>query len=168
MNIILEEPPSRIKRALALLIFTGMLTGSFGLGLLIKAKVKMAPLNASILELAAIQENSLLAVSNPITPTKTQKIKMVITAYSSEVQQTDSTPFVTASGDMVKDGIVANNLLPFGTKIKIPELYGNKIFEVQDRMNWRKSYYQLDVWFPKYEQAKNFGTKKEIIEILEG
>jgi len=168
MDIILEISVLRIKKILAILILIGMLASSLGLGLLIKAKIKTASLDTSGLELSTIQENSLLAVSNPATPIKTRKIKMVITAYSSDPQQTDNTPFITASGDMVEDGIVANNLLPFGTKIKIPEIYGNKIFVVQDRMNWRKSYYQLDVWLSDYWQAKNFGAKKTYIEILEG
>ncbi len=167
MDIILENPVSGIKKVLAILIFTAILTGSLGLGLLIKSKIETVPENISNLGLATIRGNSLLAVSNPAEPIKVRKVKMVITAYSSDSWQTDNTPFITASGSMVKDGIVANNLLPFGTKIRIPELYGNKIFEVEDRMNWRKSHYQLDVWFPEYEQAKNFGAKNTYVEILE-
>ncbi len=167
MDIILENPVPKIKKVLAILIFTAMLAGSLSLGLLIKAKVETASENVSNLGLATIQGNSLSAVSNPAEPIKIRKVKMVITAYSSDPQQTDSTPFITASGSTVRDGIVANNLLPFGTKIRIPELYGNKIFEVEDRMNWRKSHYQLDVWFPEYEQAKNFGAKNTYVEILE-
>ena len=97
----------------------------------------------------------------------TKKIKMVVTAYSSTPGQTDSTPFITASGENVADGIVANNMLPFGTKIRIPEVYGNKVFVVEDRMHQRKGKYHLDIWFPKYSQAKNFGAKITYIEVLE-
>jgi len=96
-----------------------------------------------------------------------KKVKMVVTAYSSTPEQTDSTPFITASGKKVADGIVANNMLPFGSKIKIPEVYGDKIFIVEDRMNQRKGKYHLDIWFPEYSQAKNFGAKITYIEILE-
>ena len=96
-----------------------------------------------------------------------EKIKMVITAYSSTPEQTDSTPFITASGKNVADGIVANNMLPFGSKIRIPEVYGDKIFVVEDRMNQRKGKYHLDIWFPEYSQAKNFGAKITYIEVLE-
>ena len=94
-------------------------------------------------------------------------IKMVITAYSSTPDQTDNTPFITASGDHVEDGIVANNMLPFGTKVRIPEIYGDKIFTVEDRMHQRKGRYQIDIWFPEHSQAKEFGAKLADIEVLE-
>ncbi|MFA5368462.1 MAG: hypothetical protein WC303_00420 [Candidatus Paceibacterota bacterium] len=98
---------------------------------------------------------------------KTRKILVVITAYSSTVDQTDDTPFITANGTFVRDGIVANNMLPFGTKLKIPELYGDKEFVVADRMNARKSSYHLDVWMPSRLEAINFGVKKAYIEVSE-
>ena len=94
-------------------------------------------------------------------------VKMVITAYSSAVDQTDNTPFVTASGRPVKEGIIANNMLPFGTKVRIPELYGEKVFVVQDRMHQRKGRYHVDIWFSEYKQAKEFGAKLLDIEVLE-
>jgi 3D (Asp-Asp-Asp) domain-containing protein len=94
-------------------------------------------------------------------------IKVVVTAYSSTPEQTDDTPFITASGKCVKDGVIANNMLPFGTKVRIPKLYGNKVFVVEDRMNKKKSNYHIDIWFPTYTQAKNFGVKTVDIEVLE-
>lgn len=94
-------------------------------------------------------------------------IKMVLTAYSSTPDQTDDTPFITASGKYVEDGIVANNMLPFGTKIRIPELYGDKIFTVEDRMHKRKGIYQADIWFSEYQEAKDFGAKIANIQILD-
>ncbi|MDO8486224.1 MAG: hypothetical protein Q7S77_00795 [Candidatus Staskawiczbacteria bacterium] len=94
-------------------------------------------------------------------------IKMVITAYSSTLNQTDSTPFITASGKNVADGIIANNMLPFGSKVRIPELYGDKIFTVEDRMHQRMGKYHVDIWFPEYLQAKKFGAKITYIEVLE-
>jgi 3D (Asp-Asp-Asp) domain-containing protein len=97
----------------------------------------------------------------------TKTIKVIITAYSSTEDQTDNTPFITASGKQVKDGIVANNMLPFGTEIKIPDLYGDKVFTIQDRMNRRKSDYHIDVWMPSRELALNFGVKTAEIEVLE-
>lgn len=105
--------------------------------------------------------------SNETSQKVVKKIKVIITAYSSTEDQTDDTPFITASGKEVADGIVANNLLPFGTKIRIPEIYGDKIFVVEDRMNKRKSDYHFDIWFPTYMQAKNFGAKTAEIEVLE-
>ncbi len=102
-----------------------------------------------------------------VVQTAVKTIKVVITAYSSTPEETDDTPFITASGKSVKDGIVANNLLPFGTNIKIPGLYGNKVFVVEDRMNKKKSNYHIDIWFPSKNLAVNFGVKTAYIEVLE-
>lgn len=92
------------------------------------------------------------------------KKRVIITAYSSTPDQTDSTPFITASNTRVRDGIVAANFLPFGTQIKIPAVYGDKIFTVEDRM---KSNKKVDIWFPTRREALNFGAKIAEIEILE-
>lgn len=96
-----------------------------------------------------------------------RRIRVVLTAYSSTVAQTDSTPFITANGTYVHDGVVANNGLPFGTEIRIPELYGDKVFSVEDRMHWRMGDYRFDIWFPTYEQAKKFGVRYAYVEVLE-
>ena len=119
--------------------------------------------------LVFVQENSLLAISSPSSPEKVcRKINVVATAYSSSIWETDETPHITAAGTWVRDGIIANNILPFGTKVRMPELYGNKVFVVEDRMNWRKGNYQIDIWFASHQEAENFGAKTTYIEILEG
>lgn len=92
------------------------------------------------------------------------KIIVEITAYSSTSSQTDSTPFITASGKRVRDGIVAANFLKLGTKIKIPELFGDKIFVVEDRMASRY-FHRVDIWFPDRASALKFG-KRENVEIV--
>jgi 3D (Asp-Asp-Asp) domain-containing protein len=119
--------------------------------------------------LAMIEENSLLAISNPSDPEPqvAQKIKVVVTAYSSSPGETDDNPYLTAAGTWVREGIVANNMLPFGTKIRIPEIYGDKVFIVEDRMHWKKGYYHVDIWFASYGEAKDFGAKTTFIEVLE-
>ncbi len=116
-----------------------------------------------------LQGNTLLPASNPSNPEPKviRKINVVLTGYSSTVWQTDETPFITASGTRVRDGIVANNYFPIGTRIRIPELYGDKIFIVEDRMSWVKGNYQIDIWFSDYWQALNFGAKTTYIEVLE-
>ena len=121
-------------------------------------------------KLFLVQENALLANSNPKNPEPqiVQKIPVIVTAYSSTVWQTDNDPFITAAGTWVKDGIVANNKYPFGTKIRMPEIYGDKIFIVEDRMHWTKGNYHIDVWCASYEEAKNFGAKRTYVEVLEG
>lgn len=118
--------------------------------------------------LLTIQENSLLPVVNsPYNEERVSKrIRVLVTAYSSSPQETDSTPYITASGAFVREGIVANNLLPFGTKLKIPEIFGNRVFVVEDRLNPKKGYYHVDVWFPSREKALNFGKKWTYIEVL--
>lgn len=119
--------------------------------------------------LAIIQGNSLSALTGSAftQPKVKSTIKMVLTAYSSTPEETDNTPFITASGSRVADGIVANNMLPFGTEVRIPEIYGDKIFVVEDRMNARMSDNRIDIWFPEHRLAEEFGVKRASIEILE-
>ena len=133
-----------------------------------KAEAETYQAKEIILDFPSIEGNSLVAMS-PLPQIEVEvigKINVLTTAYSSTVWETDSTPFLTASGNHVKDGVVANNLLPFGTKIRIPEVYGDKIFVVEDRMHWSKSPYYVDIWFPSNQEAKNYGVKTTYIEIL--
>lgn len=92
--------------------------------------------------------------------------KAWITAYSSTPDQTDDTPFTTASGSHVRDGIVATNFLPFGTRVRIPGLFGEKVFVVEDRMHARMKN-GMDVWMPTREQAITFGSAYADIEIVD-
>lgn len=91
----------------------------------------------------------------------------VITAYSSDYEQTDETPFITAANTPTRDGVVANNFLPFGTKVRFPEIFGDKVFIVEDRMHPRKDNFHFDVWFEDQTKAVNFGVKESYVEILE-
>lgn len=123
----------------------------------------------NLTQIPIFQGNTLFAFSNPHNPSlpSPEIMWVIVTAYSSTPCQTDDDPHITAAGTLVRWGIVANNLLPFGTKIKIPELFGDEIFVVEDRMHWRKGNYMVDVWFPDYWSALNFGAKRTYIEILE-
>ncbi|MBZ9578036.1 3D domain-containing protein [Patescibacteria group bacterium] len=161
-----EDPYLGAKKILVILITAGILASGLGLGIT-KMQQAKADEPASALELATIQENSLLAVSNPEAPVKVKKVKVVVTAYSSTTWQTDNTPFLTASGKTVEQGIVANNRYSFGTEIRFPEIYGDKVFVVEDRMNWKKGSYHFDIWMDSYEEAKSFGVKIVEAEILE-
>ncbi len=97
---------------------------------------------------------------------KAQIVHTLITAYSSTPEQTDSTPFITASGSYVRTGIVAANFLPFGSQIRLPEIFGAQIFTVEDRL--AKNYNdRIDVWFPTKKAAVDFGTKITKVEILQ-
>lgn len=94
----------------------------------------------------------------------------VITAYNSEAAQCDASPCITANGfNVCKHGIedtVAANGLPFGTKIKIPDLFGDRIFIVRDRMNARYTD-RVDVWMKNKTDALQLGVREAKIEILE-
>lgn len=119
---------------------------------------------------STIQSGAVTSVTNPSdskpkTKTVAKTYTVSASAYSSSVDETDDTPFITAKGTYVRDGIVAANFLPFGTAIKIPAIYGNKIFVVEDRMNSRYNL-NVDVWFPSKELAKQFGRKTIKIEIV--
>ena len=118
--------------------------------------------------LAVLQGNTLLPIishEKPIEYRPVSYLYTTATAYSSTKDQTDSTPFISASGRRVYDGMVAANFLKFGTKIKMPQIFGNKIFTVHDRMN-KKYSNRIDIWFPTREQALDFGKKKIKIVIV--
>ena len=129
--------------------------------------------NASQKEAAVLEEfisespeGKLLSVE----PDPDRVVPGVITAYTSTPDQTDDSPFIAASGKHVYDGMIAVNGLPFGTRIKIPELYGDKIFTVDDRMNKRYSCRatrcRLDIWLDTTKkEAKKFGVKKFTVEV---
>lgn len=114
-----------------------------------------------------VQKNSLKGFSSPkIQYRVKERIRVIMTAYSSSVWETQGDPFITASGTRVRWGTVAANFLPFGTKIRIPSLFGEKIFIVEDRMHPRKRM-QVDIWHPTRLEALEFGAKRGYIEILE-
>ncbi len=94
-------------------------------------------------------------------------IRLTVTAYSSTVDQTDSDPFTTASGAQVADGIIAYNFLPFGTKVRFPERFGNKIFVVEDRLRAGHGHYIADMWMPSRQLAQQWGARILKMEILE-
>jgi len=92
-------------------------------------------------------------------------IRVVVTAYSSTPDQTDDTPFITASGSTVHPGTLAANFLRFGTKVRFPDYDKNKIFIVEDRMNQRYSQ-RADIWMETRDEAKQFGIKTLKMEIF--
>jgi len=126
-----------------------------------------SPTEANGASLLVIEETTLMAFSTMPMPEVQQEIPVVVTAYSSTIMETDDTPFITASGAYVADGIIANNLLPFGTRVQLPDLYPDKIFIVEDRMHERKGPFHVDIWFPSREEALVFGSKLSVMEVLE-
>jgi 3D (Asp-Asp-Asp) domain-containing protein len=105
---------------------------------------------------------------NWLSSSKIKKFMILtVTGYSSSYDETDNDPFITAYNTLVRDGIAASNILPFGTKIKIPQLFGDKIFIIEDKMNPRFNE-NLDIWFKTKEEALEFGIHYDVlVEILE-
>ena len=112
----------------------------------------------------SIQATSVTAEAVPHRAPKT--IRVTATGYSSTPDQTDDSPFITAANTSVRDGVVAANFLPFGTKIMIPAYAGNKVYTVEDRMHRRFSVDYIDLWFPNRAQANSFGKREVEIVIL--
>lgn len=121
-----------------------------------------------------ITDGSLLSESDNLSLDVNLKVISVsthtITAYNSDPAQTDDTPCITANGFDVcehwQEDTIAANFLKFGTKVRIPELYGDKIFVVRDRMNQRYTS-RIDIWMKDKADAQKFGVKVAKIEIVE-
>lgn len=92
-------------------------------------------------------------------------VTVMTTAYTSDPAETDGSPFTTANGTQVYDGVVAANFLKFGTRIRIPDYYGDKVFVVHDRMNARYTQ-RVDVWMLKKADARQWGVRRIRIEVL--
>ncbi len=107
------------------------------------------------------------AATDTATAAETEVMRKVwVTAYSSTPEETDDTPFITALGTSVREGIIATNMYPFGTRIRIPEFFGERTFIVEDRMHPRKKNF-VDIWMPTKQDAKNFGIAFTDIVVLD-
>jgi len=117
-------------------------------------------------DLPMLQKTHLISVKPLPQWTLKETRSVIVTAYSSTPDQTDSTPFITASGSFVRPGIVACNFLPFGTKVQFPYLFGSRIFVVEDRLAPKNSH-KIDIWFPNRTSALKFGRQKTIVYIYQ-
>ena len=128
--------------------------------------------NAEAVQPADNETGALVALGGPLSSSQAKLSALPkavyirqVSAFSSTAEETDETPFITASGTHVRPGTVAANWLPFGTKIRVPEMFGSAVFTVEDRMNSRYPD-RVDVWFPEKSQAKDFGVRTLVIEVL--
>ena len=134
--------------------------------------------NDSMTKDSAMDQEAAKLIGPVITPaaTSTPTVKViktsthVITAYNSEAAQTDDSPCTTATGYNVcehgEEDTIAANFLEFGTKVQIPELFGDRVFTVRDRMNKRHAD-RVDVWMKEKHDAIQFGVKTAKINIVE-
>lgn len=92
-----------------------------------------------------------------------------VSGYNPVPWQTDSTPCITASGKDIceaEHAVIAANWLKFGTKVMIPEYFGDTVFTVEDRMNTRYPT-NVDVLFYDLDEAKRLGRRSLLIQVLE-
>ncbi len=127
-----------------------------------KAVLKARPQMPGMQTAGNFEERELIEQKIEVAYTK----YVTLTAYSSTVDQCDSTPFITANGTHVHDGTIAANFLKFGTKVRIPEYFGDKVFIVEDRTHPRYGD-RVDIWMETRQQALNFGKRKLKIEVLQ-
>ena len=88
------------------------------------------------------------------------------TAYSSDVAQTDSTPFITATGTRVRPGVIALSrdllrVFPYGSRVTLQDSAGlltGRVFIVEDTMNVRLSN-TIDIWMGSRAQAYQWGAR---------
>ncbi len=129
---------------------------------------------------AAPQAASLGPVANPV-------FTLRATGYNSLVDQTDTTPFITSTGQRTRFGIIAvspdllSHALPYGSLVRIRDLgnyytgrgYGHYqslldsqgLFIVEDTMHYQKRD-QIDIWFGDYASAVNWGMRKVRVEVI--
>jgi 3D (Asp-Asp-Asp) domain-containing protein len=90
-----------------------------------------------------------------------------VTAYTSRPEETDSSPYTTADGTNLSQTyscVVANNVLPFGTKV---EIEGIGVCEVHDRGAKRHGGNWFDVYMGNdLKRAKEFGKRNMKYRIL--
>lgn len=111
----------------------------------------------------AIPKTSVSQVAEIERPYK--EILAQVTAYTSSPEETDDTPFITASGSFVDETTLAcPAFLPFGTKVEIE----GKMFVCKDRMNQRYRYdHYYDMWVQTKEEARDWGRQTVAIRIYE-
>jgi 3D (Asp-Asp-Asp) domain-containing protein len=120
-------------------------------------------------------------------PVATPSLEVRATAYNSLESQTNSQPFVTATGAQTRWGIIAVSRdllefdLPYGSLVRLRDLGnfhngrgyaayqtlldGAGLFVVEDTMHPRKTN-QIDVWFADYASAVNWGVRRVELDVI--
>ncbi len=108
----------------------------------------------------AVTESSDLETRIPLTTGL--MLRVTASAYTSDPGLTDASPSTTASGTHARYGIIATNILPLFTTVRI----GSEVFTVEDRMNSRYDHsMSIDIWMPTVQEATSFGIRTMDIEI---
>jgi len=86
-----------------------------------------------------------------------------VSAYTSDPNETDDTPNITASGTRTRHGVIAcPRELPFGTQV---EIHG-EVYTCEDRMNARYGSGYFDIWMESKEDALNWGRRLVEVTII--
>lgn len=137
-------------------------------------------------EVDSVSQSPVIEVPEEPLPAKATWF-VTATAYTSDVWQNDSTPFLPANGVdyrkvFEREGAVnciALNDLRLGAKVRFPDLHGNKVFTVCDRTNAKYTgLKRADFYFYEVDdkgkidskaaldaaraKAKQFGVKRKL------
>ncbi len=163
--------PKLAKKLLFVLVFVIIFDFSlFPFPTLASKAIEAEIANGTLIESVSEENitNAYLPENIDLSPKYT--VNTTFTAYNSDIYQCDDTPCITANGfNVCEHGIedtIAANFLKFGTKVKIPDHFGDRVFVVRDRMN-RRYTNRVDIWMLEKQDAKQFGVKYGRIEILE-
>lgn len=85
-----------------------------------------------------------------------------MSAYTSDPNETDDTPNITASGTRTRDGVIAcPREYEFGTEV---EIHGER-YTCEDRMNARYDNH-FDIWMKTKEEAYKWGRRVVEVTII--
>ncbi|MCR4312575.1 MAG: hypothetical protein NUV56_04815 [Candidatus Uhrbacteria bacterium] len=160
---LLKRSPMEVATVLVMIVVLGYL----GLPAAARATANIVePSELTKLEIEAMQNATAAFGRLPEAALRgpSYTITVAATAYNSLPEQTDSTPFITASGTHVRMGVIAANFLPMGTRVRIPEYFGDQVFVVEDRMNPRYTK-RIDIWMEHIEDARQFGVRDITVEV---
>jgi 3D (Asp-Asp-Asp) domain-containing protein len=154
---------SRFLRPAHLLGAAALLLGSLG-----AAQVSGTAPNSTVLDVTSLESAPVELAPVELAQSRATGVSRVVkaTAYSSEVAQTDSTPFVTATGTRVRPGVIAlsRDLLrtfPYGSRVTLQDSAGvlnGRVFIVEDTMNARLRN-TIDIWMGSRSQALQWGSR---------
>ena len=125
------------------------------------------------------------AASRPIVQRVGPSYMLKSTAYNSHANQTDRTPFITATGARTRFGVIALSRdmlrsVPYGSLVRIEDLgswssgrgrglynrmLSKVLFQVEDTMHPRKMR-TVDVWFYSRSQALQWGARQVKLTIV--
>lgn len=135
--------------------------------ILLNVSLAVAEPTTGIEGAAALKNDAAVAASHDFGGDFIRR-KVSVSKYNALPEQTDSTPFITANGDDLRNPklgrTAAMNGVKFGTKVFIPDL--DITVTINDRMNARYDSSYMDIYELTKAEALKFGRKNLEIVIL--